>query len=140
MGVRDLVFYQKAYDATLYALPILNRLPKSYRPTLARDLQGVLVRILTGIVAANQDPVRRADLLRDLDTELETARVLLRLGHDLQAIPTRHYGQLSEKLDELGRLLGGWRGRSQKGPGGFRPRSGVATGTMPAMLASSPST
>jgi hypothetical protein len=74
MGVRDLVIYQKAYDVALAALPILNRMPKCYRPTLARDLQSALVDLVTGIVAANQDPRARAELLRDLDTRLGLRR------------------------------------------------------------------
>jgi hypothetical protein len=129
MGVRDLIIYQKMYDAALYALPILNRVPKSYRGSLARDLQATVVHLLTGIVAANADPDRRADVLRDLDVELEVARVLLRLSHDLQVVPTKQYGLLSQRLDEVGRLLGGWRGRSGSGPGGMRRRSVAATGT-----------
>jgi hypothetical protein len=137
MGVRDLVIYQKAYDVTLFALPVLNRMPKCYRPTLARDLQAALVDLVTGIVAANQDPRARPELLRGLDTRLEVARVLLRLSHDLQTIPTRAYGQLSERLDEVGRLLGGWRGRSRGGAEGLRPRSGEATGTTARTPASS---
>lgn len=60
MGVHDLVIYQKAYDAALALMPVLNRMPKCYRPTLARDLQAALLDIVTGIVAANQDPRNRA--------------------------------------------------------------------------------
>lgn len=140
MGVRDLIIYQKAYDAALYALPVLNRLPKAYRGSLARDLQASLVQLLTGIVSANADPGRRADVLRDLDVQLEVARVLLRLSHDLSLVPTTQYGLLSQRLDEVGRLLGGWRGRSRSGSEESRRPSGAAIGTTARTPASSRST
>jgi len=130
MGVRDLIVYQKAYDTALYALPILNRLPKSYRGSLARDLQGGLTRMLVGIVAANHDPARRQEIIRRIDIDLEGVRTLLRLSHDLKLVPTKQYGVLAARLDEVGRLLGGWLGRRMEGSGGARPRgSGAATGT-----------
>jgi hypothetical protein len=132
MGVRDLIIYQKMYDAALYGLPILNRMPRSYRPTMVREIQAIIVRLLAGIVAANHDPVRRLDLLRTMDTDLEVLRSLLRLSHDLKLLATKQYGVLSGYLDEVGRLLGGWLSRSVSGPGGTRPRrSAAATGTMP---------
>lgn len=138
MGVRDLIVYQKAYDAALYALPLLNRMPKSYRGSVARDLQAGLTQILIGIVAANHDPVRRKEIIRQIDIELEGVRTLLRLSHDLKLVATKQYGLLAARLDEVGRLLGGWLGRSTEGPGGARPRGSEAgTGTMARMPASS---
>ena len=43
-----------------------------------------------------------------LDIELDKVRLLFRLAHDLRLLPTDKYGQVSERLVEIGRLLGGW--------------------------------
>jgi hypothetical protein len=39
---------------------------------------------------------------------LDTAKVLLRVAHTIDAFETKQYVALSEKLHEVGKMLGGW--------------------------------
>lgn len=39
---------------------------------------------------------------------LDTAKVLLHVAHSIKAFDTKQYGALSEKLHEIGKMLGGW--------------------------------
>ena len=44
----------------------------------------------------------------DIDTELEVFRSLVRLSFRLKFISIKKYEILSRKVNEVGRLLGGW--------------------------------
>ncbi len=39
---------------------------------------------------------------------LDTAKVLLRVAHTIDAFETKQYIALSEKLHEIGKMFGGW--------------------------------
>lgn len=39
---------------------------------------------------------------------LDTAKVLLRVAHTIDAFETKQYIALGEKLHEIGKMLGGW--------------------------------
>ena len=113
--LNDLVIYQRVYDLILYILPILQRMPKAYRFTVVMQIENSLLEIVTLIARANRELNKGATLFL-LDIELDKARLLFRLAHDLRLLPTDKYGQVSEQLVEIGKLLGGWQ-RSLKATG-----------------------
>jgi ribonuclease HIII len=39
---------------------------------------------------------------------LDTAKILIRVAHTVQALKTKQYTALTEKLHEIGKMLGGW--------------------------------
>ena len=106
--IDKLIIYQKLYDVILYAFPILNRFPKSQRFVLAQQIQNALLDTAKLIVRANIERDKRATLI-ELDIQLDMARLLTRVAHDLNLLSHRHYGQMAMRLNEIGRLLGGWR-------------------------------
>jgi hypothetical protein len=46
--------------------------------------------------------------LREANMSVELARHLIRLSFELKFINMHRYGVISEKLDEIGRMIGGW--------------------------------
>ena len=46
--------------------------------------------------------------------KLDTNKVLLLILWENRSLDTKKYAALSEKLDEVGRMLGGWRGQLHK--------------------------
>ena len=106
--LNDLIIYQKLYDTILYIFPILNRFPKNQRFVLAQQIQNTLLNAAQLIVEANLRRNKNETLFQ-LDVELSQARLLIRLAHDLNLLSHRQYGQMAERLSEVGRLLGGWR-------------------------------
>jgi len=46
--------------------------------------------------------------LAEIDIELEKLRLLIRLAKDLRLLAMKQYGLIAERIDEIGRLLGGW--------------------------------
>jgi len=39
---------------------------------------------------------------------LDTAKIMLRVAYNIKAFETKQYVALSEKLHEIGKMLGGW--------------------------------
>ena len=46
-GLDGLIIYQKVYDLILYALPIINRFPKSQRFVLGQQIENGLIDLST---------------------------------------------------------------------------------------------
>jgi hypothetical protein len=70
---------------------------------------------------------RRGCALDDADAHLDTTRFLLRLATDFGYLSGRQQAFASERLAEIGRLVGGWRRseerrRSREGAGAGRSR------------------
>jgi len=106
-GIRDLIIYQKMYDYILYAFPIVSRFPKQQRYVLGQRIETGMLEIAERIVQANKSRNKRP-VLFEIDIRLEKLKLLIRLAKDLGMMSTRQYGLQCERLDEIGRLLGGW--------------------------------
>ena len=51
---------------------------------------------------------RRQESLRRANLRVETIRSLVRLTYKLRLITPKRYGVFSRKIDEIGRMIGGW--------------------------------
>jgi len=96
-----------AYALMLELYPTVRSFPKSQQFMIGRRIEDAGLELLTGLVAANKSG-RKKPRLASVDMELEKLRLLVRLSFDLRFINIRKYELLSEKVDELGRMLGGW--------------------------------
>jgi len=105
--MEELKIYQKHYDLILYAFPIINRFPKAQRFVLGQQIQNCLLDIAKLIVQANKQR-GKLPTLAEIDIELEKLRLLIRLAKDLRLLAMKQYGLIAERIDEIGRLLGGW--------------------------------
>ncbi|MFA5379542.1 MAG: diversity-generating retroelement protein Avd [Dehalococcoidia bacterium] len=105
--MRELIIYQKHYDLVLYAFPVINRFPKSQRFVLGQQIETSLLQFGLLIIQANQLRQKRGKLM-EADTELEKLRYLVRLAKDLQFLTLSKYEIISQRLNEIGKLLGGW--------------------------------
>ena len=107
--MEKLIIYQKTYDFILYFYGVVAKFPKHEKFTLQTQLKNCILEFLRLIVRANKSDTKKR-LLYEADVSLEEFRTLVRLSHDLRYINPRQYGNISEKLSEIGRLLGGWIG------------------------------
>jgi hypothetical protein len=98
----------KTYDLLLYLIPQLSKFPRDQKFLLADRIETLLLDYLEAMVQAyySKDKIF---LLEQGNLKLERLRYLVRLGHDLKLINHDRYGFISEKIDELGRMTGGWR-------------------------------
>lgn len=98
----------KAYDFALWLLPKVETFPRSHRFTIGERLsaQGldVLVLLTEAAYSSGKD-----DLLTQANRKINSTRLLLRLAKDLRLLSLDGYAFAAERLDEIGRMVGGWR-------------------------------
>ncbi len=105
--ITQLIMFQKHYDLMVYSFPIIGRFPKDQRFVLGQQIENQMLEIGKMIVHANKLKQKRGKLY-DIDIELEKLRFLIRIAKDLKVLTISKYGHHCERLDEIGRLLGGW--------------------------------
>lgn len=66
-----------------------------------------MFKLLELIVRA-QKSRNKKPLLYELDTQLQVLKTKVRLAAELSFLPAKKYGNLSERLTEIGKMLGGW--------------------------------
>lgn len=99
----------KAYELLKECIPILNRLPRSQKFTFGDRVQNRISDLLETYIeayyAARKD---KLPLLKKANLHLEILRHYLRLGFDLGLYPSSTYTHLTKKLQEIGKMTGGW--------------------------------
>lgn len=104
----------KVYEMILYASPALEQFPKSQKYTLANDIRQTMYNILRLVVALENKHYKKTTL-GELDNEVDVLRHLVRLAADPElmqnkkpCLPLRKYEILSRKINEIGRMIGGY--------------------------------
>lgn len=104
-----LIIFQKSYDFLIYFYPFINRIPKSHRQVLGKVLEQISIEILILIIEANKErDFERRKIQKQLSNKLDYLRILIRLTKDLRFISIKQYTLTTEKLNEIGKMLGGW--------------------------------
>jgi four helix bundle protein len=98
---------QKTYDLILWVVPILVTFPKSHKFLLGDRIESKLLDLLDNLLAAYYSK-EREQALRQASLEVEQVRFLFRLVKDLGIVNVEKYKNASEKVDEIGKMIGGW--------------------------------
>ena len=101
------------YGLTLWLIPTLERFPRRQKFLLGDRIQSTALASLESLTEATFTR-RRAPLLDRVNLDLDKLRLLLRLAKDLNYLDRRRYEHAARRLDEVGRLVGGWR-RAHRG-------------------------
>jgi hypothetical protein len=98
----------KAYDFVLWLFPKVEKFPRSFRFTVGDRLAltglDFLMLLVEAAYSANKEPV-----LEEANRKINGIRYLLRLSKDLRLLTVDSYGFAAERVDEIGRMVGGWR-------------------------------
>ena len=102
------------YQLAKWLIPALDRFPRRQKFLLGDRIQTTALDALERLVEATftRD---RARLLDRTNVDLDKLRLLLRLSKDLGCLDARRYEHAARRIDEVGRLVGGWR-RAHHGP------------------------
>lgn len=103
----DLHIQQKIYDMILYAYPALEQMPKSQKFSLAQDMKHCMNEIMRLTISANKKYTKRTTL-QELDVEVASLKIYLRIAYDLRYLPPKKYEVWSGMLVEIGKMVGGW--------------------------------
>jgi hypothetical protein len=98
---------------------VLHRnFPKTERYGLGRKIDFLFLEILELNFTATYLPVEQKIIeLGKVISRLDILKFFVQLAWESKLIPTEKYTMLSQKLEEIGRMLGGWRrGLLKKNP------------------------
>ena len=98
----------KTYDFILWLLPKVEKFSRAYRFTVGERLSATSLDVLLLLVEAAYS-THKEELLHEATRKINSSRYLLRLAKDLRLLTVDSYGFAAERLDEIGRMVGGWR-------------------------------
>lgn len=120
----ELLVLQKWESFAGWLLLHTAKWPKSCRFTLAQRLECHALDVLEDLVTARYEPKARAQLLRQVNLRLERMRFLFRLARERGVASGQTFESFLRQVDEVGRMLHGWR-ETLEGRNPERPARGV---------------
>lgn len=98
---------RRCKDLCLYLDVLTRNMPRYEKYVLSAKMREIGYLCLELAIAANKKQHKKTDLTR-FNVQHEFLRQLLNLAVEAQHIEPRRHRIACEKLDEVGRLLGGW--------------------------------
>lgn len=111
MSWRDAPLYVHAHDLARDLLPRTEAWSQRGGAALGGLVGTSALELLTLVALALTFPEERANRLRLADDEVARLRVMLRLASDLGLLSAGAARLLHARLDDIGRMIGGWRKR-----------------------------
>lgn len=105
-GEEEFKTLEKLSDMIEYAYPLLAQFPKSEKFTLAADIKHIMLDALRYCVKVGKKKSKKTALY-DLDVEIATLKRFIRLSFNLKFISMHQYKVWSEKVSEIGKMIGG---------------------------------
>lgn len=110
MDIEKLILFQKTYDFLLWLYLLIQHIPKRHKTVLGKFLEESGLKLLLLTINANKAMGRRRrSLQQEISDELDRLRILIRLTKDLRFMSINQYAYAAEKLNELGKILSGWK-------------------------------
>lgn len=99
----------KCEDMILYSQNKLKQYPRheKRRGGLVDDTHRAELELLRLIVVCNHKYFKKTTL-QDMDTTLDMLRSFIRMGYKQKFLDLHSYEVWSAKVDEIGRMIGGW--------------------------------
>jgi hypothetical protein len=104
----ELIVIAKAYDLARELTRRVGKYPRSHRFLLGDRTLNAAYDLLELLIEAKYRSDKTA-LLDRANLLLERMRFQVRLAHDEQCINATGYGVVARQMDEVGRLIGGWK-------------------------------
>jgi len=99
---------EKTYQFVLWLVPMVDKFPRSQKYLVGDRIQTAAMDVLDHLIEAAYSRDKLA-LLNRANLQLEKLRYLFRLAFDLRIMDMRRYEISARALDEIGRMVGGWR-------------------------------
>jgi len=92
-----------------------STLPKIHRYTVGEKIDALFIEIIEATVSAAFLPrTDKTPWIRLAIRKLDALKILLMILWETKSLRDKKYIALSEKLDAVGKMLGGWHGQLQK--------------------------
>jgi len=98
-------------------------IPKTHRYTLGQRIDTLFIETMELIATASfLSRNEKLPYVRRAIQKTDTLKILLMILWETKSLDTKKYIALSVKIDEIGKMLGGWGGQlSKQNSPGFRP-------------------
>ena len=88
---------------------MLPHIPKTARFSLGIKIDSLFLRLLEYMITATYlPPKEKISFLQKGITTLDLLKFFLQILWEVQGVDAKKYAVISEPLDEVGRMLGGW--------------------------------
>jgi len=114
--VGGLILQQKWEDLSEYVFAcVLRDMPKNDRFSLGADIRNLIWEVEAALVELSIRSGNRWSHLNLVDVKAKVLLAMVRLGIRIGAIPERRHEPISQKLVEIGRIVGGLKKTRQQG-------------------------
>ena len=105
-----LLIYQKYTDVIDYGYNLLVKYPKIEKYALSTSIRNSMFETLRLILYANKiaDKYTRIKILNKIDAEIAMQGFYVRFSYKQKYISSKNYIEWSRRLEEIGKILGGW--------------------------------
>ena len=112
---RLLPILEKAKSAYLVWYEYYIFLPKTHRHSLGLRIDSLFVEIIEAISTASfLDPIKKLPYVTLANKKTDVLKILLMILWETKSLDNKKYIALSLKIDEVGKMLGGWNGQLVK--------------------------
>lgn len=87
----------------------LTLFPKVRRYTLGQKIDQITLDTIELVFKVNTYPKdQKSEVLQTISSKIDLLKILIRLAHDNKDLNNKAYLNLQEKLQEIGKMAGGW--------------------------------
>lgn len=106
----NLLIYQKYTDVIEYGYNLLKKYPKSEKYGLSSEIRKSMFQTIRLILYANKmsNKYNKLDIINKIDAEIASQKFFVRFSYKNRYISNNNYYEWSKRLDEIGKILGGW--------------------------------
>lgn len=107
--MKNEVILSKTYELLKETITTVNKFPRSFKFTLADRIQNLLSNVLEQLIEAFYTSKKfKLGILKRVNISLEQLRYYYRLAFELGLYNSTKYHLFAEKVNEIGRMTGGW--------------------------------
>ena len=105
----EVPLFQKLYDFYKLFYEIVDHFPKKARPVLGQKIEQTILEALELVsYAAYSSNAEKNQALMKTSLKIDFLKVLIRLTYETKTINKKKYILLEERLQEIGKMVGGW--------------------------------
>ena len=105
---------QKLKETYLVWYEFSNKIPKTHKYSLGQKIDNLFVKAIeTTTTAGFLQPQEKLPWIRLAIRKTDTLKIFLMILWETKSIDDKKYILLSEKLNEIGKMLGGWHNQIQ---------------------------
>lgn len=108
--IHDAPVFQKSYDLYKGLHGLISKYPKGDRFSLGEKTKEQILELIEAITKAGHAKKEwKTPQIEQAIVKLELIKIFVRLGYDTHCLNEKQYVVIQERIQEIGRMLGGWK-------------------------------